>query len=89
MDYLNDDESTESHHTWSVMGAGVITAPSHLVLSEGHLALHTAFVSVHTYLFGICPTGIAETRTHQRVVAGHQENLALPPLGGSGYDPVP
>jgi hypothetical protein len=81
MDYLNDDESTESHHTWSVMGAGVITAPSHLVLSEGHLALHTAFVQVHTNLFGICPSGFAEAWTHQGLMASCQENPSLPPLG--------
>ena len=63
------------------MGAGVITAPSYLDLSEGHLTLHTAFVPIHTYLFGIRPSGFAEAWTHQRVVAGHQENIALPPLG--------
>ena len=66
------------------MGAGVVTAPSHLDLSEGHLSLHTTFVQIHTHLQRICQTGTEETWSYQRIVAGYQENLTLPSMGWLG-----
>lgn len=63
------------------MGAGVDTALPHLGVSESHLSLYTAIVQVHTHLFGIRPSGIAETWTHQGLMAGYQENPPLQPMG--------
>ncbi len=54
-----------------LVGVGGHFADSHLDLPESHLALHTAFVQVYAYLFGICPSGFDQARTRQRSLSGH------------------
>lgn len=51
------------------------------VLSEMHLAIHSAVVPVYSYMLGIRPAGNNETRTGKRTLLGNKTAAEMPSVG--------
>lgn len=54
---------------------------SNPVLSEMHLAIHSAVVPVYPYMLGIRPAGNNETRTAKRTLLGNKKTAEMPSVG--------
>ena len=71
----------------TVTGYGVDADTPHPLLSDGHISVHTAFLSFHAHVQRVRQTGIDKTWTRQGTGTRYMARSPVQPVGWSRLRP--